>query len=113
MGNACLQRRTVVTSVIAPLSQRSLARPVRSRCATGGSFIDGDAVSLTDFKTSRRACDEDQVTNSSDQLLLCSELAHNMNYFGCWEAANGLSRFAALKPVPKSRKRHTTFFWGN
>jgi putative RecB family exonuclease len=36
----------------------------------------GDAVILTDFKTSRGAWDEDQVTNSADQLLLYSELAH-------------------------------------
>ena len=36
----------------------------------------GDALKVSDFKTSRTQWDEDQVTNSADQLLLYSELPH-------------------------------------
>jgi putative RecB family exonuclease len=35
---------------------------------------DGDALTVTDFKTSRGVWDQDQVINSADQLLLYSDL---------------------------------------
>lgn len=38
----------------------------------------GDFLKVTDFKSSRSHWDEDQVVNSADQLLLYSELVHDM-----------------------------------